>query len=995
MPSQEFLNALASIAPSKTPAHHAAPHSSGGGGITGFVEHLVGKTASNLESAAINAPAGLYHLAGGLIHHPIRTGEQLVQSEWSDLKHPLRNPGYTLLDALGLAGGVGAIAGRAGELGRVAAGTSEWAKPVELADGTVSTASTGSQLAKAALLGPKAENRFLSLSDSNEKVPYGTYSKNVLFKAGQKQLDTLREAHPDAHLLRTQRDRVKVAQRAQHTIDMNKIRDLPASLVARYKGLSKEEFVASRVIAEGASIPDRIKYHEEQIASGELKPREIKESRNQIDLLRKAEPLIENRELTTASGTHVLPFPKDENSRLAHFVNDSRVLAHQREQGLIGAGMLTNAEHPHDAELINAGGGQVPEGRLTASSIGRILGPKNVIEGRGLPVNLTTLRKAVAQVERIAPGSDKLGELKAQLAEEERKVAVDEHGVPTAPEGDRPIFDEELANHLFRVPYAIKTTPKTLVSRRFGYEGGKTKAPSSVTHAFQAAILKRGGGRLDLAHVNAESYLEAHRFLYLKDLRQKLFASSSANPEDIPEQYRVPMLADWRKNIPVELKMSQDLLHSHENPTWEQAEAGGRWYDQMRKWIFHPTQETAATNGVRYIDKRMLGGLDDENPLLSALSNPTVRKVVKFTDAVNEGQKAALLYLKPAYLIPNALGNVALNLVQQGFLAPLNLARATVLLKRMDPGLRSAIRTAMGGGLSRILEGDTSVLGKVTRGGNFLADKYGKLIDDPFRFSAFIHEARSHGFSSNQEIDALIHNPKYKDDLNAVTSSANDAIINYERLGPGEQAILRRLIFFYPWVKGSSRYAFQFTTDHPVAAGGASQTGKEGEKDIADEIGKVPSFAEGLIPYGAKNKKGIATVGNPSSFSILQTPAQIAEEVGNLVAHRPNRDLSVVNELSPVDTFLTDLATLGQLSSNKKATKQSAFRTAAEDTFANQPVYSLLQHLTGTAPQGKMYPHDSKLGALSRFALLGGLTPRQLNTGEATKLYYSERNPHP
>ena len=74
----------------------AAPAKSGGGGILGGITHFVGRTASDLESAAINTIPGVYKLAKDVVAPGTHPSWSTLGQEWSGLlHHPLRHPGYT------------------------------------------------------------------------------------------------------------------------------------------------------------------------------------------------------------------------------------------------------------------------------------------------------------------------------------------------------------------------------------------------------------------------------------------------------------------------------------------------------------------------------------------------------------------------------------------------------------------------------------------------------------------------------------------------------------------------------------------------------------------------------------------------------------------------------------------------------------------------------------------------------------------------------------
>lgn len=947
----------------------AAPH---GRGFLGSVTHVLGKTITNLEDAAIGSAGAA--VKGGeyaFTHNPVDTlsqipgiAENIAKGTFQDLQHPLRNPGYTLLDLLGIAGGAGGLLGRVGEAGRVAAGTSK------LADLGTGGLSQSRQLTHALLHGPAPEARFFKSGDLAQKAGY--FSKNPTIKAAQKLLDRAHEVNPDfaiPGLFKSQDARIFKAGRVENILQpftRNIARDLPAKLVAKYKGLTPAEFVAGRVVAEGVTPEARIAYHEKQLASG-LPERLARETRQQIGLLEGARQFLTTKDVQLSNGEiHQLPVVKPEHEKLAQFVEDARNLSNMKDDALMGAGALTEKAH-----------------------VNRLLGPLNLISGRGLPENLGTLRKSLAQQRRIdgATPSAKQLNLQAHISHLEGQMKLGEEDPTTAP-----LHDKELAQNLFYMPYKLERGGKTTVSMTTAYKGGKPTTPSRLTHEFKGEILKGGTGRLDLAHVLAENYIESSRFLHFKDMYDRLQKSAVDDPNLIPAEYRQAILSPGSKQFPKELRFAQDLLQRSpsEELTGGKAEAAARWFEPVRRFIFNPTPEEEKIYGVKYIDKRQLGGLNEQNPLLTAFDNPTFRRVVKFTDAVNSGQKAALLYLKPAYLFPNGLGNLALNLVQQGFLAPANLAKSTVLLRRIDPEVRASIRTAMGGGLTHILESDKSVAGRITSGSNKLASVYGKIIDDPFRFSSFLHEARLEGFVKPEELKALTQDEKYHDTFEQVTKRANDEIIDYERLGPGEQSILRRLVFFYPWVKGSSRYAVQMVTNHPTAAGLVGQAGKQ-ETDFAHSIlGNVPSYAEGIVPSGPV-KNGIVDVQNPNSFAILQQPAELMKEIQNLFG-KSNPDLSAAQNLTPVDSAFLDLLTSGASNPFHKA-GTPAYKTALDDIYGGNPLKSLIDNFTSQRKPGAVYPQQTHLEALARFGLTGGLTKRPYNIAAGQANAYRQEHP--
>src|SRR5262249_252191 len=104
---------------------------------------------------------------------------------------------------------------------------------------------------------------------------------------------------------------------------------------------------------------------------------------------------------------------------------------------------------------------------------------------------------------------------------------------------------------------------------------------------------------------------------------------------------------------------------------------------------------------------------------------------------------------------------------------------------------------------------------------------------------------------------------------------AKHAIIDYEDLGPREREVVRRLIFFYPWVKGSTKYAGHFLLEHPIQSAALGHLGEYGKQHTG--LGPTPSYLEGSFADG-HNK-----VVNPAAAAIFQTPAQVGQITSGLI----------------------------------------------------------------------------------------------------------------
>src|SRR5207248_2381306 len=202
--------------------------------------------------------------------------------------------------------------------------------------------------------------------------------------------------------------------------------------------------------------------------------------------------------------------------------------------------------------------------------------------------------------------------------------------------------------------------------------------------------------------------------------------------------------------------------------------------------------------------------------------------------------------------VPNIGGNLWLNLVQQGFAAPANLTRAALANARLGKDAATRLDAVMGEGFVHAIAGEGGGLG--SRAVQGAANVWSRGVDLPFRRASFIHEARKLGYKTPEQIRSLLLDDKHRADLVEASTRANRAIIDYGRLSKRDREVVRRVIFFYPWVKGSTMYAGHFIAEHPVQAVVNAQLGRVGQQQAQKDLGAVPSFTEGIFKVGQRGQ---------------------------------------------------------------------------------------------------------------------------------------------
>lgn len=280
-------------------------------------------------------------------------------------------------------------------------------------------------------------------------------------------------------------------------------------------------------------------------------------------------------------------------------------------------------------------------------------------------------------------------------------------------------------------------------------------------------------------------------------------------------------------------------------------------------------------------------------------------------DTINDLMKLSLLPLNPAYAPMNLFGNLALNLMQQGPFALLNIPRAAMLGRELGPDAATAIDYYMGRGIMHL--GETEIIGR-----NYsatMSNALGVVVDLVPRRAAFLHEAWAMGFRSGDDIHQLLGNEAFKNELYEVVQRANDAIIDYERLSPFERKYLQRILFIYPWIRGATRYTYRFPMEHPIQAMAFAWLYERQQAWADEELGKRPWYAEFNIPIGEVERFGetYPLTLNPKQLVPFTTPVEMANMLtswatGSEISQSPIEALqpfwpALVASLTGYDTF--------------------------------------------------------------------------------------------
>ncbi len=484
---------------------------------------------------------------------------------------------------------------------------------------------------------------------------------------------------------------------------------------------------------------------------------------------------------------------------------------------------------------------------------------------------------------------------------------------------------------------------------------GPPRTLPELSHAYTGALQRTGNARTDVTGLASESYRRAQAYASLDRAHRQLLSISFASKEAAGPS-PIPIRTSW--NIPQDLKTALLKTDQGSLTTADIEKIDPRQVQDAAKALFPSEADLNGDfSGVRWLDSRYITGAKGTADYGGSLG--------KTFDVLNAPFRAALLYTKPAYAL-NLLQALGTNVVQQGVFTPANMYHALTLGRKVGAEDQRIIFAINGQGLSRSYEAGQ---GLGSRAIDAAGETWNVVVDRYPRVASWLHEARTAGFKSPQQIHQLLHNRQFESKLVEVTRRANNEAIPYGDLTPFERNVLKRGLFFYPWMRGSTIWSLRFPMEHPIQAAAYYQLGQQGANRADRIIGKRPFYDKGLIPLG--------NTGLTTDLTNLSNPSTPAEAVGGLMALSQGRTGVESNwlrqQLGPIagagTTLLTGTTSLG----HQIPQSESRLGAAAKELTGLVPGYTAYQRAT-TAPSTETNPSKrpieptGPLAAAERFA---------------------------
>lgn len=930
-------------------------------GAGGVIALGIGQIADSL----VHSPAGLYELgkAAGLdtrdiVLHPTSSqhfsrtapiGKAVGTGIVRDVSDPAENPGYLFLDILGFAAPVVGAGARAAEAGRV----------LRAGEGV---GAAGKALARK----PPLRRVTLRHGDITEEMPL---SQNPAVALVQEVFVKGRQAGADARLAGDSPSALRsvlLPQIAQEFLDKNLSFETKIGREADARKridhivattLSRElDHVAGRAITQAriqSAVPSKVRG---SLTRGEQKAIQVQSWDDPNPLA--AERSFHERMIEMGVGD-----PKAHRTQLADLKLAEKALANPSPR-LVKALELTRRVVADMEEIKIRDLGLLPEtaeGRIAKA--GAVLRGEDITRVKGEGGQFKELRTTdkskvvdVVPLERTNPDSFYL--------------PTQSRGKVKRPPSDRAGY------------FPVKAGP-------FGIPPGR--ALPELTHEFTGKAIQAGDFRIDATSLATEAYGRTVRAATVRSEHAKLWDSASKTPYG---KYSVP-IRDVNQ-IPDKLR---EVIARLDEGDFGPKDAAILPAD-MRHLIeaLYPDHRTLTADEiehVRWIDARLLGEGNSmpHIPGLAAKVAQGFQAPVRFTT----------LYLRPAYIL-NKLGNHAMLLFDQGWMAIPNYAKALTMDERYGGEATRTIHELVGAGKSTSYVTGSS--GKVSRA---VAEFWNKIADRGERATSFIYYMERKGYKTKEQVNDLIFNPANRADLVEITRRANKALVEFDNLLPIEKNYIRHFVFVYPWVSRSAVWSIRAALEHPTQTDALMQLGRQ-ELD-SDPIFKLaPAWFKrvGYIPVGW-NHDGTPKVINPTSVNTFSTLGDFvsfakASTVGDKYA-------SAEDFLGPFPKFLIHGVTGRDEFGNKYPGSQWA--DAAKAVLVGLPQVSAYQRAgkakagTGKLPNvADRSSLETSLNASLRATVMspgwlqgygtllaGGFSPRDASLPALAARYWADQDP--
>ena len=371
-------------------------------------------------------------------------------------------------------------------------------------------------------------------------------------------------------------------------------------------------------------------------------------------------------------------------------------------------------------------------------------------------------------------------------------------------------------------------------------------------------------------------------------------------------------IATLKKQVPDDLTKERQSLRDKQALTRRQIIADKQAIAELRKESPGPVEiENPDWRRVYDEERTILNPAYPESPVMplarraqQLAENPPVGKLgpIGVMRGVNSIFKSLLLYSKATgYVLAQHPGLVFMMAMGLGVRAPVaigkELGRLTVSRNKQ---VRRVLEELGGGGAGFVRSLDTGAgpFARLNAMNRWLGNFYQKFMDDIYRRAAAGYLLNHLGFKTDEDIIAfaneVLNNPngQHAYAANWIRATTNEMFGNFSKMSDWERRFIADWVFFYPWIRASTRYAARVPLDHPVKFAVLESAGNYGSERALEEMvqffeanglgrkeaeivaTELRRMAPGIFMTSGSKDAGAVT---PQQLSVLQGPSDFME----------------------------------------------------------------------------------------------------------------------
>lgn len=345
----------------------------------------------------------------------------------------------------------------------------------------------------------------------------------------------------------------------------------------------------------------------------------------------------------------------------------------------------------------------------------------------------------------------------------------------------------------------------------------------------------------------------------------------------------------------------------------------------------------------------------------------------KMYDKPTKVWRAAVLNLRPAYVVNNAVGNTLMFMMNHGdttgmraFVDSVKQVKGAKYIDRLDVAggktkwmekhFPDEVGNTFGGSVTNDFQkpGTLNRLGRGVMPANIKMEQMFRrtLINSEMRRMPEVKALMKNGHTFDQAAEKVLkNNPGARA---RVLEHAHNTLGDYNAMSQMDRHI-RDLIPFWAWDKTIARHTAKLVDEQPVKAAIGANLGQQGTQSTENALGAIPSFLKGAIPLPGSlgpSQPGRKSIMTTQGLNPYSTIPDLADTLGSMVGlgNKPAAE-SVGSLVGPIPTIGIESLTGTRFSGAKIPDKgMGPVGNALRDMVVNLPPSQLAAAATGHLP---------------------------------------------